>query len=127
MPAIKSGKLRNRGKLKNKVGYRILDVKVAKVGLGANKLVIKRKKAGAGKGRFLRNIFVIDASTLITGKNNRTITLKDVYGNAIPLAKIKPGSRVNVDYVKENSGRLVVSDIIVTSKSYRGGEGEWLN
>ena len=52
--------------------------------------------------------------------------IKDTNGKALELFNIKPGSRVTVDYVQESSGRLVASNIIVTSKSQRGGEGKWL-
>ncbi len=85
------------------MGYRILDVKVAKVNLGANKLVIKRKKVRAGKARFLKNIFVADASTLITGKDNRTIT----------LSEIKVGSRVTIDFMKTQDKKLLAKGISV--------------
>jgi hypothetical protein len=85
------------------MGYRILDVKVAKVDPERNKLVIKRKKARAGKVRFLKNIFVADASTLITGKDNCTIT----------LSEIKVGSRIRIDFLKTQDKKLLAKGISV--------------
>jgi len=85
------------------MGYRIFDVKVAKVDLGANKLVIKRKKVRGGKVRFLKNIFVIDASTLITANDNRTIT----------LSEIKIGNRVTIDFLKTKDNKLLAKGISV--------------
>ena len=54
------------------------------------------------------------------------VHIKDTNGKALGLSNIKPGSRVTVDYVKESSGRLVASNIIVTPKQRRGGEWGWL-
>jgi hypothetical protein len=85
------------------MGYRTLDVKVAKVDLGANKLVIKRNKVRAGKERFLKNIFVVDASTLITDKDNRTIT----------LSEMKVGNRVTIDFIKTQNKKLLAKGISV--------------
>jgi len=87
------------------MGYRILDVKVAKVDLGANKLVIKRKKVRAGKAGFLKNIFVVETSTLITDKDNRTIT----------LSEIKVGSRITIDFMKTQDKKLLAKGISVLS------------
>jgi len=85
------------------MGYRILDVKVAKVYLEANKLAIKRNKVSAGKARCLKNIFVFDANTLITDKNNQTIT----------LSEIKVGSRVTVDFIKTQNKKLLAKGVSV--------------
>ena len=60
------------------MGYRILDVKVAKVYLEASKLAIKRKKVRAGEVRYLKNVFVLDANTLITGKENKTVQFSEI-------------------------------------------------
>jgi len=85
------------------MGYRILDVKVAKVNPERNKLVIKRKKVRAGKARFLKNIFVVDTSTLITDKDNRTIT----------LSEIKVGNRITIDFLKTQDKKLLAKGISV--------------
>ena len=85
------------------MGYRILDVKVLKIDPERNKLVIKRKKIKAGKARFLKNIFVVDASTLITGKDNRTIT----------LSEIKVGNRVTIDFIKTQDKKLLAKGISI--------------
>ena len=87
------------------MGYscRILDVKVAKVDLWTSKLFIKRKKVRAGKTVFLRSIFVIDSSTLITGKDNRTIT----------LSEIKVGNRETIDFLKIQDRKLSARGISV--------------
>ena len=85
------------------MGYRILDVKVAKINPERNKLVIKRKKVRAGKTRFIKNIFVVDASTLVTDKDNRTIA----------LSEIKVGNRVTIDFLKTQDKKLLAKGISV--------------
>jgi hypothetical protein len=85
------------------MGYRILDVKVAKIDPGRNKLVIKRKKVRAGKTRYLKNIFVVDASTLITNKDNSTIT----------LSEIKAGNRATIDFIKTQDRKLLAKGISI--------------
>ena len=89
------------------MGYRILDVKVAKIDLGTNKLVTRKSKITAGNKRDLRNIFVLDTCTLITGSNNQTI----------PLSEIKVGNRVTIDFIKVPDNKLLAKGISV-SKSY---------
>ena len=85
------------------MGYRIFDVKVAKVDLGVNKLVIKRNKVRGGKARYLKNVFVLDANTLITGKENKTVQ----------LSEIKIGNRVTVDFLKSKDKKLLAKGISV--------------
>jgi len=85
------------------MGHRILDVKVAKVDPGRNKLVIKRKKVRTGKTKYLKNIFVVDASTLITTNDNRTITLPE----------IKVGKRVTIDFIKTPDKKLLAKGISI--------------
>jgi len=85
------------------MGHRILDVKVTKVDSERNKLVIKRKKIRAGKTRYLKNIFVVDASTLITASDNRTIT----------LSEIKVGNRVTIDFLKTQDKKLLAKGISI--------------
>ena len=87
------------------MGYRIVDVKVVKVYLEANKLVIKRKKVKAGKPRYLKNVFVLDANTLITNRNNQTVT----------LSEIKVGNRVTIDFLKTQDKKLLAKGISVLS------------
>lgn len=85
------------------MNYRILDVKVAKVDPERNKLVIKRKKVRAGKIMYLKNIFVVDASTLITANDNRTIA----------LSEIKVGNRVTIDFLKAQDKKFLAKGISV--------------
>ncbi|PIP21106.1 MAG: hypothetical protein COX40_01150 [Candidatus Omnitrophica bacterium CG23_combo_of_CG06-09_8_20_14_all_40_11] len=85
------------------MGYRILDVKVAKVDPERNKLVIKRKKVRAGKIKYLKNSFIVDASTLITANDNRTIT----------LSEIKVGNRITIDFLKTKDKKLLAKGISV--------------
>jgi hypothetical protein len=87
------------------MGYRILDVKVAKIDPERNKLVIKRKKVRAGKVRFIKNIFVVDTSILVTDKDNRTITLD----------QIKINNRVTIDFIKTQDRNLLAKGINVLS------------
>ena len=85
------------------MGYRILDIKVAKVDPERNKLVIKRKKVRGGKARYLKNVFILDANTLITGKENKTIQ----------LSEIKFGNRVTIDFIKTQDKKLLAKGISV--------------
>jgi len=85
------------------MGYRILDVKVAKIEPERNKLVIKRKKVGAGKARFIKSNFVIDGATLITDKDN----------HIIKLAQIKVNNRVTIDFIKTQDKKLLAKGISV--------------
>jgi Cu/Ag efflux protein CusF len=85
------------------MSYRVFDVKVAKVDVGANKLVIKRKKINEGKVEYLKTVFIVDNCTLITGKDNRTVMLSD----------IKVGNRVTVDFMKIKDRKLLAKGISV--------------
>ena len=100
----------------NKKIERINNVSVLDVELSTEKLTVWRKKHEFGR--------IIDVlTTFFVAKD---VQIKDVHGHIIHFSRIKPGSRVTVDYVKESSGRLVASNIIVTPKQRRGGEGRWL-
>ena len=85
------------------MAYRVFDVKVAKVDVGANKLVIKLKKIKEGKVKYLKTVFIVDNCTLITGKDNRTVMLSD----------IKVGNRVTVDFMKMKDRKLLAKGISV--------------
>jgi len=85
---------------------RIANVPVLHVKLATGELTIWRKKHEPGR--------IIDMLTTFFVVVNACI--KDTNGKALELSNIKPGSRVTVDYVKESSGRLVASNIIVTPK-----------
>jgi len=85
------------------MAHRIFDVKVAKVEIGANKLVIKRKKAKESKVRYLKTVFVMDSCTLITGKDNQTLTPSD----------IKVGNKVTIDFMKTKDRKLLAKGISI--------------
>jgi len=85
---------------------RIINASVLHVKLATGELTIWREKHEPGR--------IIDMLTTFFVVTNARI--KDTNGKALGLSNIKPGSRVTVDYVKENSGRLVASNIIVTPK-----------
>lgn len=85
------------------MAYRVFDVKVAKVDVGANKLVIKRKKSKEGKVKHLKTVFVVDGCTLITGKDNHTVMLSD----------IKVGNRVIVDFMKTKNRRVLAKGVTI--------------
>jgi hypothetical protein len=87
------------------MGYRILDVKVAKIEPERNKIVIKRKKVRSGKVRYLKNVFVLDANTLITNKDNQTVT----------LSKIRIGNRVTIDFIKAQDKKLLAKGVSILS------------
>ena len=85
------------------MSYRILDVKVSKVDLGANKLVIRRKKVRAGEARYLKKVFVLDAGTPITKKDNQTAM----------LSELKVTNRVTVDFIKTQDKKMLAKGISV--------------
>ncbi|MCM8792519.1 MAG: hypothetical protein NC826_05215 [Candidatus Omnitrophica bacterium] len=86
---------------------RISNVSVLDVELATGKLTVWRKKHEPGK--------VVDVlTTFFVAKHAQ---LKDVYGHIVPFSKIKPGTRVTVDYVKEKDGRFIASNIAVTLKT----------
>jgi len=100
----------------NKKIERINDASVLDVELSTEKLTVWRKKHEPGR--------VVDVlTTFFVIKNTQ---VRDIHGHITHLSRVKPGSRVTVDYIKESSGRLVASNIIVTPKQRRGGEGGWL-
>jgi len=86
---------------------RISNIPVLDVEFATGKLTVWRKKHGPER--------VVDVlTTFFVAKGAQ---IKDVYGHIMPLSKIKPGSSVTVDYVKEKDGRFVASNIVVTVKS----------
>jgi hypothetical protein len=85
------------------MGYRILDVKVEKVNLEANKLIIKINKTGARKIKHLKNVFLLHTSTLITSKDNQTVR----------LSGIKVGNRVTIDFIKTQDKKLLAKGISI--------------
>lgn len=90
----------------NKKIERISNVSVLDVELATGKLTVWRKKHESGR--------VVDVlTTFFIVKHTQ---LKDVYGHIIPFSKIKPGSRVTVDYVKEKDGRFIALNVVVTVK-----------
>jgi uncharacterized Fe-S center protein len=88
---------------------RISNVFVLDVELATGKLTVWRKKLELGR--------VIDVLT--TFFVAKTVQIKDIYGNKLPLFKIKPKSRVIVDYVKEKDGRFIVLNVVVITKLHR--------
>jgi len=91
----------------NKKIERISNVSVLDVELSTGKLTVWRKKHGLeGAVDVLTTFFMA-----------KSVQIKDVYGSTLPLSKIKPGSRVRVDYVKEKDGRFIASNIVVTVKA----------
>jgi len=91
----------------NKKIERISNVSVLDVELTTGKLTVWRKKDELER--------VVDVlTTFFVAKGAQ---IKDVYGHIMPLSRIKPGSSVTVDYVKEKDGRFVASNIVVTVKS----------
>ncbi len=91
----------------NKKIERISNVSVLDVELTTGKLTVWRKKYAPERAVDVLTTFFVAKGAQI----------KDVYGHIIPLSKIKPGSSVTVDYVKEKDGRFIASNIVVTVKS----------
>lgn len=85
------------------MAHRALEVKVAKINLGTSTLVIKRAKRRLGKSRYLKTVFKVDPLTVITGSDNRSLT----------LAGIKVGDKVNVDFMKTKDRKLLAKGITV--------------
>jgi len=94
----------------------ISNASVLGVKLNRRELTVWRKKHEGGKTADILTTFFVTGSAHI----------KDTNGKALELLDIKPGARVTVDYTRESSGRYVASNIIVTPKQRRGGEGGWL-
>lgn len=91
----------------NKKIERISNVSVLDVELATGKLTVWRKKQGLeGAVDVLTTFFVA-----------RGARIKDMYGSMLPFSKIKPGSRVRIDYAKEKDGRFIASNIVVTIKT----------
>jgi len=91
----------------NKKIERISNISVLDVELTTGKLTVWRKKYEPERAADVLTTFFVTKSAQI----------KDVYGHIMLLSKIRPGSRVSVDYVKEKDGRFVASNIVVTVKS----------
>ncbi|MCX5704467.1 MAG: hypothetical protein NTZ92_00120 [Candidatus Omnitrophica bacterium] len=92
----------------NKKLERISNVSVLDIELITGKLTVWRKK-----NELERVVDVLTTFFIAKGAH-----IKDVYGRIVPLPKIKPGSRVTVDYVKEKDGRFIASNIVVIVKSH---------
>ena len=86
---------------------RISNVSVLDVELTTGKLTVWRKKHESERAVDVLTTFFVTKGAQI----------KDIYGNIMSLSKIKPGSRVSVDYVKEKDGRFIASNIVVTVQS----------
>lgn len=85
------------------MAYRALDVKVAKVDLYANRMVIRQDKIKTGRIEPIRTVFNVDINTIITNKYNRSLKLAD----------IKVGKRVSVDFIKTKDKKLLIKGISV--------------
>ena len=91
----------------NKKIERISNVFVLDLELATVKLTVWRKKHEPERAVDVLTTFFVAKGAQI----------KDVYGGTLFLSKIKPGSRVSVDYAKEKNGRFIASNIVVTVKS----------
>lgn len=85
------------------MAYRALDVKVAKIDLYANRMIIRQDKVKTGKVEPIRTVFNVDINTIITNKYNRSLKLAD----------IKVGKRVSVDFIKTKDKKFLVKGISV--------------
>jgi len=91
----------------NKKIERISNVSILDIELATGKLTVWRKKHEPER--------VVEVlTTFFVAKGAQ---IKDAYGHIMPLSKIKPGSKVIVDYVKEKDGRFIASNIVVIVKS----------
>lgn len=87
------------------MAYRALGVKVVKVNVETNALAIKRTKRRANKTKYLKTVFEVDPHAIITGKGDRSLTLRD----------IKVGKRITVDFIKTKEKQLLAKGISVLS------------
>lgn len=87
---------------------RIKNVSVLDVSLATGKLTVWRKKYEPDKiSGVLTTFFVaVDAK------------IQDTNGNTLSLSHLKARNRVNVDYIKDNDGRLVALNVIVVHGPY---------
>lgn len=85
------------------MAYRTLDVKVDKIDIYTNKMVIKKPCLKSCKNSRLKTVFKLDSNTIITGKDNHSLKLAD----------IKIGKRVSVDFIKTDDKKLLAKGIIV--------------
>ena len=85
------------------MAYRTLDVKVDKVDIYANRMVIKQTRLKSGKNSRLKTVFRLDTNTIITSKDNHSLKLAD----------IKIGKRVSVDFIKTKDKKLLAKGISV--------------
>lgn len=85
------------------MAYRTLDVKVDKIDIYTNKMVIKKPCLKSQKNSRLKTVFKLDNNTIITGKDNHSLKLSD----------IKIGKRVSVDFIKTDDKKFLAKGIIV--------------
>lgn len=84
------------------MAYRALGVRVAKVDVFSNRLVIRQNKLKTGKG-FYNTVFRVDTNTIITNKDNRSLKFTD----------IKVGNRISVDFIKTKDKKFLVKGISI--------------
>lgn len=85
------------------MAYRAIDVKVAKVDLGSNRLAIKRKEVKKGKVIYLRVSFQVDPGAVITSRDNRSLLFSD----------LEVGNRVTIDFIKAKEKFLIKGIILL--------------
>ena len=85
------------------MAYRTLDVKVDKIDIYTNRMIIKQTRLKKGKTGRLKTTFKLDTNTIITSKDNHSIKLID----------IKIGKRVSVDFIKTRDKKLLAKGISV--------------
>ncbi len=85
------------------MAYRTLDVKVDKIDIYTNRMVIKQTRLKNSKNGRLKTVFKLDINTIITSKDNLSLKLGD----------IKIGKRVSVDFIKTKDKKLLAKGINV--------------
>ncbi len=85
------------------MAYRTIDVKVDKVDIYTNKMVIKKTQIKSCKNSRLKTVFKLDNNTIITSKDNHFLKLAD----------IKIGKRVSVDFIKTEDRKFLAKGISV--------------
>lgn len=85
------------------MAYRTIDVKVDKINIYTNKMVIRKPPLKSCKNSRLKTVFKLDNNTIITSKDNHSLKLAD----------IKIGKRVSVDFIKTEDKKFLAKGISV--------------
>jgi len=81
----------------------LLGVRIKRVDNNAKRLIVEERVVSGGKIKCIETIFVVDIHALIIGRCNKFVALTD----------IKPGSKVNIDFIKTRDKKMLVKGIAI--------------